>query len=162
MRKFIVILLIYTGSVYSQDAAPLAIGVGNPPIAHAQRNISFNYDTAGNQIQRNLVIVIPSDSGRIMSNQEDNKLDLNTEGDMLTYFPNPVKNTLNLRWSLIDGKNVKMIQIFSINGQLIKTYNTLESKIMAEIDFSGLPQGIFMLNILYSNSTQEVIKIIKD
>lgn len=154
-------LLIYTGCVYSQNAAPLAIGGGDPPVAQ-QRIINFNYDNAGNQIIRNLVIIIPSGSDRIMSNQEDNKLDLSTEGDILTYYPNPVENTLNLKWSLTEGKTIKMIQVFSVNGQLIKRYNALENRTMAEINFSGLPIGIFTLNILYSNNTAEVIKIIKN
>ena len=73
----------------------------------------------------------------------------------LTYFPNPVKNSLTIsNTSLLDS-----VEITSILGQqmLSKKVNSLQT----EIDMSTLSNGIYFVKVITTNK-EKTIKIIKE
>lgn len=127
--------------------------------------LEFSYDDAGNQISR--VLNFDSQSARntptknLVDEINDEDLLKFSEQDILSYYPNPVKEQLYLKWELIDENKVNSILVFSYSGQLVKSINNLGKEISTIISFQDLPVGTFLVHLNYSNGKQESITIIK-
>ena len=156
MKLIFILTLLFSSIVNAQSVNPQAIGGGEPP-ATQMRSIVFNYDNAGNQIKRELVINI----NRFSAPEDRNLLLEIDNGDLISYFPNPVKDNLYLKWSLTDNKKISFVSLHSFSGQVINTYRNLSDKQEIMINFYGLSQGTYALVLQYSNGTQKSIKIIK-
>lgn len=61
------------------------------------------------------------------------------EASDLAIFPNPVKDVLNINYD----KAISQIDVYDVNGKLVKTFTTVGST----INVSDLSDGIYMLNI---------------
>lgn len=134
-------------------------------ISNAQK-ISFSYDEAGNQTQRWLCSNCPSKT----SNETPKEVaDLKQEDlqkffptDVISYYPNPVKEQLYLKWELTNDNKVTSIQLYSLGGQLLKETSKLEGTDNQTMSFQNYPQGIYTLLLVYTNGEQKSIKIIKE
>lgn len=133
--------------------------------ANAQK-IRFEYDAAGNQILRTWC---PSCDSRMNNNQvkditeiEDSDLQKFFPEDVISYYPNPVKEELYLKWDLKNNTTVSSIEVFSLNGQLIKTIKENLSQNTQLISFLDFPVGIYFISLNYSNGEQKSIKIVKN
>lgn len=71
--------------------------------------------------------------------------------ETITAYPNPVQDVLN-----ISSKNVDVIEVFSMTGQKIQSLNNTN-----QVDFSGLPQGMYLVKVFAENQNQ-TLKIIKE
>lgn len=133
--------------------------------AEAQ-SVSFSYDAAGNQIMRTWCALCP---GKMSGGDAPKDLNDITEEDMekfhpediVSYYPNPVQEQLYLKWSLVDDKRMVEINLYNSNGQLIKSVKNLQNTDHYLFPFQTLPEGIYTLNLTYTNGKQEPIKIIK-
>jgi hypothetical protein len=70
----------------------------------------------------------------------------------LQYYPNPVKNTLNLiipNWNKSDYK----FSLYDFNGRLLKSGNVTSK--LSQIQFHRLPAATYILKI---NSTEQTVK----
>ena len=76
------------------------------------------------------------------------------EASDFNVYPNPVKETLN-----INCKGSKEIMLFNPLGMMVRTINT-EGKDNVQIDMSGLPNGVYMLQVIQGNHTlsRKVVK----
>lgn len=127
------------------------------------QTIDFTYDQAGNQIQRKYIW-----NGNRQSNQEVKDYDdlVNSDlekffpEDVISYYPNPVKEELFLQWELIDNKNVENISIYNISGQVIKNVKISSEKRIV-LNFSDFSVGSYLVILFYSNGEKKEIKIIK-
>lgn len=127
------------------------------------QTIDFTYDQAGNQIQRKYIW-----DGNRQSNQEVKDYDdlVNSDlekffpEDVISYYPNPVKEELFLQWELIDNKNVENISIYNISGQVIKNVKISSEKRIV-LNFSDFSVGSYLVILFYSNGEKKEIKIIK-
>jgi hypothetical protein len=72
-----------------------------------------------------------------------------------TYYPNPVKDILNL-----DNISLTKASIYSVLGQLIDT-KTFENSTLNTIDLASLESGIYLI-VLENDSQQKTIKVIKE
>ncbi|WP_448607465.1 T9SS type A sorting domain-containing protein [Paenimyroides ceti] len=128
--------------------------------SNAQK-ICFEYDSAGNQIKRELCINSSENRtvNSIVSN-EDTLQKFFLE-DVISYYPNPVKEELFLEWELIDNKKVHKIEIYNSIGQSIKVFNRLEDLNSITISFIEYPAATYHVILYYSNEEQKSIKIIK-
>ena len=48
--------------------------------------------------------------------------------DVISYYPNPVREELYLKWELTKENKVSSIEVFSINGQRVNVYSNLEKE----------------------------------
>ncbi len=165
--------LIYNLSVSSQNKTPIKeqqsnpnsniaakddIGGGAivlPPIAD---RVTFLYDESGNQKQR--ILCINCWTNRIADpNTIEEKLDLEKIiEDKLVFYPNPVKEELHIDFDNTDiSKKVEVVTLYSIAGQLIKSYSNSANFNTMIIPFDSLPQGVYIVNVLYN--TGEVIDL---
>lgn len=130
------------------------------------QTLSFSYDTAGNQITRTWCSSCqgrssgdnPKDAGDIT----ENDLEKFHPEDIVSYYPNPVQEQLYLKWKLTYDTRMSEINLYNINGQLIQSVKNLQNTDHYLFPFHSLPEGIYTLNLTYSNGKEEPIKIIKN
>lgn len=134
---------------------------------HAQNTpkITFEFDNAGNQIKR----ILCSDcsartSGDLVKNFEEitekDLLKFYPE-DVISYYPNPVKEQLYLQWEINNDNKVSSIEVYALNGQLLKSFKNLQTKNNFVISFNDLPRNVYSINLVYTNGEHKPIKIIK-
>lgn len=77
----------------------------------------------------------------------------NVDRSELAIFPNPVKDVLTINYD----KEISQIDVYDVNGKLVKTFTTVGST----INVSDLSSGVYMLN-LQTEDGLVVKKIVKE
>ena len=135
-------------------------------IVTTAQKISFQYDNAGNQIQRLWCMYCPArvsnETPKEISKLKEEDLQKFFPEDVISYYPNPVKEELYLKWELINENKVTSIQVYALNGQIVKDISKLESTNNQTVAFQDYPKGIYVLQLNYTNGDEKTIKIIKD
>ena len=74
-------------------------------------------------------------------------------------FPNPVVDLATVSLPANDGAPI-FVEIFTIDGRLVKRRKNIASGNEIQIDFEGSPPGIYFVKLLgeETNSTFKVIK----
>jgi len=131
----------------------------------AQTKVTFNYDSAGNQIKRELCLNCASKKvddlpKEIAALTDDDLLKFSTE-DVISYYPNPVKQELYLQWQLTNDNYVSGVHIYSITGQVLNTYQGNERINNLNIPFQNYPSGVYLVLLSYKDGGEKSIKIIK-
>lgn len=134
--------------------------------AKAQDKIIFDYDAAGNQINRELCIKCTKAGYKTTSPKEvvtlkEEDLQKFFPEDVISYYPNPVKEELFLKWELTQGKTVNTIYVYDINGRAIRTFNGIEKTDALNIPFFDYPAGTYLIVLGYNDGEQKTIKIVK-
>lgn len=132
--------------------------------AFSQTNkIQFTYDTAGNQITRQLCLSCLSKTNQNSKNLEqltDADYQKFTPEDNFSYYPNPVKEELYLQWEIKEVA-ISSIELYNLNGSLLKSLTNLNEVSTQSINFSSYPVGTYVLQLTYDNGTSKTIKVIK-
>ncbi len=126
--------------------------------------IVFTYDDAGNQSLRELCINCMNPNARYINNPKDlKKEDLvkSEVSNLISYYPNPVQEELYLSWELANNNAVTSIQIYDLNGRLLRTFQGLAILNSQTIPFIEYPAGNYLVMLVYTNGEQKTIKIIK-
>lgn len=130
------------------------------------QKIRFEYDAAGNQIQRKWCPSCLSrnaqETYKEISNLEETDMQKFFPEDVISYYPNPVKEELFLKWELVDENKVSSIDVFTLNGQVLRTIKENLSQNSLVISFQEYPIGVYFLSLNYTNGDQKNIKIIKN
>lgn len=134
-------------------------------LSNAQK-IRFEYDAAGNQIQRKWCLSCLSrnsqETYKEVSNLEEADMQKFFPEDVISYYPNPVKEELYLKWELVNENKVSSIDVFTLNGQVLKTIKENLSQNSLIISFQEYPIGVYFLSLNYTNGDQKSIKIVKN
>lgn len=128
-------------------------------------HIQFDYDDAGNQIKR-YVVDITDDR---QTNQPIKAFEDLTDSDLIKadiyndikYYPNPVKEELYVKWENTKDNYVKSIEVYSMSGQLMKSYTDMVKFTSHAIGFSSYPQGFYNVKLVYANGENKTLKIVK-
>ncbi|MCO6175239.1 T9SS type A sorting domain-containing protein [Flavobacterium sp. NRK F10] len=147
MRSFLFFLVFFIGSNIN-----------------AQDRIKFDYDSAGNQKKRTICLNCSArnnDQFKDVSELKDEDFLSLSDEKMISYYPNPVKEELYLKWKLTNDKKVSKIELYTFSGQLINSYKGLEAVSSKEIYFSNLAVGSYLINMTYTDGEQKSITIIK-
>ena len=130
------------------------------------QKIRFEYDAAGNQIQRKWCPSCLSrnaqETYKEVSNLEETDMQKFFPEDVISYYPNPVKEELFLKWELIDENKVSSIDVITLNGQLLRTIKENLNQNSLNISFQEYPTGVYFISLNYTNGDQKNIKIIKN
>lgn len=128
--------------------------------ATASQYQTAQVDLASFAHQENVIIKFVFTSGYGNNVFVDNIEILNTPVDIedvdesvLSIFPNPVKDVLTINYN----KTISQIDVYDVNGKLVKTFTTVGSS----INVSDLSNGVYLLNM----QTEEglvVRKIVKE
>lgn len=133
-------------------------------LSNAQQKITFEYDGAGNQVLRELCL-----SGCNPLAKQTKEIETIVEEDLqkffptdaISYYPNPVREELYLKWELFENNAVSLVSVYGLNGQVLKTYAISESTNALNISFSEYSRGVYIVALNYKNGDQKTIKIIK-
>lgn len=127
--------------------------------------ITFEYDAAGNQVQRFTCLFCPArlnqDVKEIAELQEEDLQKFFPE-DIISYYPNPVKEELYLKWELINDNKVSSIEVFDMNGRVVQNYKDQKAENNQVISFKEFPVGLYVINLNYTNGEIKTIKILKN
>jgi len=135
--------------------------------SNAQQKIAFTYDAAGNQIRRELCLsgcdplAKPEKEIKEIEALVDEDLLKFSKQDRISYYPNPVREELYLKWELTNDTAVSSIEVINMNGQILKKMSNLQQLTTQNLAFVEYPSGIYLVVLNYSNGKQETIKIIK-
>lgn len=126
--------------------------------------IKFTYDNAGNQTGRILCINCPPETGKQIKEIEaivEDDLEKVAGEDLISYYPNPVKEELYLKWELTNDNYVTSIQVISITGQILSKYQETKSSNTQNILFQSYPSGVYIVVLNYKSGEPKTFKIIK-
>jgi hypothetical protein len=144
----------------------LLLFLGFSLFVKAQDKITFDYDAAGNQIKRELCLSCNKAGYKtkapkeIAALQEEDLQKFKPE-DVISYYPNPVKEELYIKWELVIDKKVTSIYLYAINGKILQTYDNLEKTNALNIPFLNYPTGVYLVVLVYNDGEQKTIKIVK-
>jgi hypothetical protein len=132
----------------------------------AQQKITFNYDAAGNQTLRELCLSgctakMSKETPKEIEALTDEDLQKFSPEDVISYYPNPVREELYLKWELKEGNSVSSIVVYGLNGQILNTYHKTEKINTQNISFQSYPTGVYIVALIYTSGDQKTIKIIK-
>lgn len=137
---------------------------GTVLLSSAQDKLTFSYDSAGNQFLRTLCLNCQTakhvKDATIETITNEDLLKFSSE-DLISYYPNPVKEELYLNWELTDNNAVSSIQITGITGQVLATYQNISTINSFNIPFERYPSGVYIVSLSYQNGAPKTIKIIK-
>lgn len=138
---------------------------GYLPTMNAQNKITFNYDSSGNQIIRKLCINCQTgktvDEVKEIEAITDQDLSNFSAEDYFSYYPNPVKEELYLKWNLETDNQINSVYIYNINGTTLQSFLNLNKVQSLNIPFQNYPLGVYIISLSYTNGDQKTIKIIK-
>lgn len=144
----------------------LILFLGCTIFVKAQDRIKFEYDLAGNQIQRQLCIncsssKISKKSSNEVSALDEAELQKFSKEDTFSYYPNPVMEELYVQWSNSEINKISRIQVYDFSGRLLKQFSDLGNQNNQKISFQSYPSGSYLVILVYNQGTQQTIKIIK-
>jgi hypothetical protein len=129
---------------------------------NALNAIKFTYDEAGNQIRRNFIYL-----ARI-KNQNDTtpknsvkQLYKSEEYEDISYYPNPVRSELYLQWKNRAEEKLVSINVYDLNGRLVKLLPDLNDSENTTINFESYPAGVYELLLHYNSGEKKTLKVVK-
>ncbi|WP_268225628.1 T9SS type A sorting domain-containing protein [Sinomicrobium oceani] len=136
------------------------------------QEITFTYDAAGNQTNRQWVCVncrTSEDLAKAATLEEASEIpealqevamtDEETLARPLTLYPNPVSSTLYVDWE--GDFPVREVQLYGNTGTLVNKNAVAKSQSQAELQFGMLPIGVYVMVVVYEDGHKETRKIIK-
>lgn len=129
----------------------------------AQNKLNFTYDGAGNQITRILCINCVSSAKPAKEIEAVTEKDFEKffPEDFISYYPNPVKEELYIKWELANDNYVTSVRVFSVTGQLIRNYEINNTSASLNIPFQPYAVGMYLVLLSYKDGGEKSIKIIK-
>lgn len=130
----------------------------------AQTKLNFSYDQAGNKITRILCINCLAKSAKEIVEREaitENDLEKFFPEDVVSYYPNPVREELYLQWELAHDNYVTAVHVYSMTGQVLRTFQINTTANNLSIPFQQYPTGVYLVLLSYKNGGEKSIKIIK-
>lgn len=127
--------------------------------------IRFNYDDEGNQIERIICVGCNARTVKDSTITSETITESDMEKDLLyhqiSYYPNPVKEELYIKWVNDDKNYVLNIELFSQVGQSLQQYSYLKGKDTATVSFLNYPSGYYNVVLVYFNGERKTLKIMK-
>lgn len=130
----------------------------------AQTKLNFSYDQAGNQITRMLCINCVSQTAKNTQDIEiaaESNLEKFFPDDVISYYPNPVKEELYLQWELKNDNYVASVHVYSMTGQVLRTFQINAGANNLSIPFQQYSTGVYLVLLSYKDGGEKSIKIIK-
>ena len=72
-----------------------------------------------------------------------------------SYYPNPVKNTLNLSFN----QEISNVEIYNLLGQKVNANSVGANQ--GQVDMSNLSNGVYLVKV-FSNNQSKTIRVIKE
>ena len=147
-------------AVLAMEKSPTTTPINDPNV------LKFTYDGAGNQTRREFVYIAsgvyrqakPATTSQLATNENLIESDISEE---IKYYPNPVLSELFVKWKNSDFSFVERIDLYSLTGVLIKSFENIKNIQETIIDFEPYPSGYYNLLLTYNGGEIKDLKIIK-
>ncbi|PDS22571.1 T9SS type A sorting domain-containing protein [Flavobacterium branchiophilum] len=143
----------------------LLLIISSTLMIHAQQKIHFEYDLAGNQISRQFCLNCFAKANIVAKNVDqlkENDFQKFHPNDNFSFYPNPVKEELFLKWEDTMDSKIQLIELFDLKGMLLETYIIQSNFNNANIAFNKFPNGVYIIRLKYQDENEKIIKIIKE
>ncbi|MEQ3690364.1 MAG: T9SS type A sorting domain-containing protein, partial [Flavobacterium sp.] len=84
-----------------------------------------------------------------------------TEFEQISYYPNPVREELYVKWANNINNPVTALEVYSLTGQLLRSYTNLKDVEMTSVAFQDYPIGYYNLLLVYADGERKLLKIVK-
>ena len=139
--------------------------------AYAQPGLTFQYDAAGNQIERQWICInctqqqLNSIPGEIITAFNDSEFSKKQDEfavvRLIKAFPNPVAGTLKVELTSNNGVFIKSLEVFSLTGARVYHGKNITKQDNTTISFLNMIPGGYILRAEYSDGKRESLRIMK-
>jgi 1,4-alpha-glucan branching enzyme len=140
--SYVIVLSNFTDATYNTP--------GGFPFTGTWMNLMDN--TPLTVTSTNMNITIEPNGFRVFGNYAPLSAEVFNSAQNITLTPNPASTYFSL--NINDVK----VQIYSLTGQLVKTYN---NQVDGQYDISGLTQGIYLVKVIDTNNNEKTMKLVK-
>ena len=136
-------------------------------IANSQsaNRIKFSYDSAGNQERRFICLCSAKTSNdsiyKTIETIVEDDLIKDTQFEQISYYPNPVREELYVKWTNNIDNPVIALELYSLTGQLLRSYDNLKDVEKTSVAFQNYPLGYYNLLLVYADGDRKLLKIVK-
>lgn len=143
--------LIFNASISDQNIASVTVG---------QELGQYVIET--HATGETMLILTATDVHGLSAEQQIKLIVKPSEIQGLNIFPNPVINTLNIKWESRWAGDV-VVEIVALNGSIVRKYNIedVELKKYSELNLGDLTTGVYFLHVSGKEGTSSVIKFVK-
>ena len=131
------------------------------------QTLEFTYDSAGNQIQRELVVLSVNSLNSTSSEntEEDNTTlpetnSINDNSSIIELYPNPVVDLINIEWE--NDVQITQIMLFDNTGKLLQLRKVHVGITRETFNLSSYSSGIYYFRLFDSSQQSKSYKIIKN
>jgi len=117
----------------------------------SQTKLSFSFDAAGNQVLR-------TTGSSYRKTKVEPLVQDSTES--FTAFPIPVTGNLTVKWVSDEANPLQILQIHTVEGQLLFQRKIESKRGQINLDFSGYIRGMYILTGINADGKTHVVKII--
>jgi hypothetical protein len=128
--------------------------------AFSQQTVEYEYDTAGNRVSRNVIVLHTNTRNALVQPQpQDSVVYTEILKDFsVRIYPNPTDGLLTVELNDLPEKQTAVISLYNTSGKQLLLQRNVEYS--TEVNLSNQPQGIYILRIEISGNVSEW-KIIK-
>lgn len=131
------------------------------------QTLLFTYDAAGNQVQRELVIISVNSitsTNNVETEQEEETMlpksnSLNDNASVIEFYPNPVVDLLNVEWS--PELQLTEIMLFDNLGKLLQVKKVNNGTVRETFNLSTYSSGVYYIRVFDASKQSKSYKIIK-
>jgi len=124
-------------------------------LCQEENNLAFVYDKAGNLIERKTTGFPSFKIANPFSEKDSIAIE---RQESFKVFPNPTHDYLTIEGNLPKNISEAKIQISDLNGRVLKT--DLYSDFSKTINIVDLPNGMYLLELIYYKKERNTYKII--
>jgi len=124
--------------------------------------LTFTYDTAGNQTERFYCPDACSSSDK-KANEKETELiaesdepEVNDLEEQLSVFPNPTEGYVSIKIESALFKKVSTVNVYSSNSSLVKTLKVNSQHL--QVDLTNMPSGVYFLHIHMNDDSNSITK----
>ena len=74
-------------------------------------------------------------------------------------YPNPAKDLIIIDYTLSDDSDIRFVEIYDLQGKIVKSINLNKNKDIVSIDISQLLNGDYLIYVCCSKSNKYVKQI---
>lgn len=121
------------------------------------QTVSYAYDSAGNCIERSILI---GNKSVTIDEQDDYFVEESIAETQMKIYPNPTKGMLRVDFGVVPENNTISIVIYDMQGRMVFS-NRTDGDSSLPIDLTSRPNGIYIMKVRIGNK-ETSWKIIKE
>lgn len=149
---------------------PLTILFCGTCIYAQEMKLTFNYDSAGNQVLKDMLCInCPQEEPEVVVEEEpeiiaEDNSEIEEEAKIkhkIIAYPNPVMNELHVDWIRNPNKQPIAVELYSLDNKQQQSYKISSTHGVLRLPFHGYSAGVYFLVVTYSNGEQQSFNILK-